>query len=326
MIFSITAFLCQFNDQLRWYLCIFARYAARMISADDLSYFLEVARTGKLVSAAQGLGVDHTTVGRRISRLERAIGTRLFVRSTGKWKLTESGERLITHAENVESSLAAAAEELGSAPGRLSGTLRIATPDGFGAFVLSPSLGRLRNKHPDVAIELVTATRLNFLDTKEFDVGISLTRPAIRGVHSTKLADYPLGLYASQTYLASGPTITDITDLQRHPMIGYVDSLLDIPELRFLEDVLPGLRPVIQTNNITGQWMAAVAGLGVAMLPLYVGEPDQRLVRVLGDQMSIRRTYWLAIPRAMETLARTRAAHAELFAMASAHPYLDALT
>ncbi|MET0888481.1 MAG: LysR family transcriptional regulator [Mycetocola sp.] len=296
-----------------------------MISADDLRYFLEVARTGKLVSAGKGLGVDHTTVGRRISRLELAVGTRLFVRSTGRWKLTEPGERLLSHAESVESSLAAAAEELGSAPGRLSGTLRIAAPDGFGAFVLSPSLGRLRKRHPDVAIELVTATRLNFLDTKEFDIGISLTRPVIRGVNASRLATYTLGLYGSHEYLADSSTISEVADLGRHSVIGYVDSLLDIPELRFLHDALPELRPAIQTNNITGQWMAAVAGLGVAVLPLYVGETDERLARILASQLSIRRTYWLAIPQAMEALGRTRAARAELFALVRNHPYLEGL-
>lgn len=294
-----------------------------MISADDLKYFLEVARAGTLVAAAKGLGVDHTTVGRRISRLERDAGTRLFTRSAGRWKPTESGERLITYAENIESAVAAASEELGSEPGRLSGTLRIATPDGFGAFVLSPGLGHLRRKHPDISIELVTATRLNFLDTKEFDVGISLTRPTIRGVDATRYASYPLGLYASRTYLEL-IDISSPSDLQHHPMIGYVDSLLDIPELRFLEDTLPGVQPTIQTNNITGQWMATVAGLGIAMLPLYIGEPDPRLVRILPTDITVRRTYWLAIPRSMSPLARTQVARQELLSLAEAHLYLHA--
>lgn len=297
-----------------------------MISAGDLRFFLEVARTGKLVAAARGLGVDHTTVGRRISHLERTTGARLFVRSVGGWKLTEAGERLAVHAEAVESSLLAAAEELGSGPGRLSGTLRIATPDGFGAFVLSPGLGGLRKEHPDLAIEVVTATRLNLLDTKEFDVGISLTRPEIRGVDATELAAYPLGLYAAPGYLGSAGSIAEVEDLREHPVIGYVDSLLDIPDLRFLDSVLPGMRPAIQTNNITGQWMAAVAGLGVAVLPLFIGQSDPRLERVLADTVHLRRKYWLAVPLERRRLARTRAAQGALFELAAAHPYLEPAT
>ncbi|GAA3314875.1 MULTISPECIES: LysR family transcriptional regulator [Arthrobacter] len=294
-----------------------------MISADDLRFFLEVARTGKLVAAARGLGVDHTTVGRRISHLERATASRLFVRSTGGWTLTEAGQRLAIHAEAVESSLLAAAEELGSEPGRLSGTVRIATPDGFGAFVLSPGLGGLRRKHPDLAIEIVTATRLNLLATKEFDVGISLAEPTIRGVSATALAAYPLGLYAAPQYLETNATIAAVDDLQDHSVIGYVDSLLDIPDLRFLDTALPGVRPAIQTNNITGQWMATVAGLGVAVLPLFIGESDRRLVRILADTVHLRRKYWLAVPRELQRLARTKAVQNALFDLAASHPYLE---
>lgn len=295
-----------------------------MISADDIRFFLEVARTGKLVSAAKGLGVDHTTVGRRISHLERSAASRLFVRSPGGWTLTEAGERLAVHAEAVESSLRAAAEELGSEPGRLSGNVRIATPDGFGAFVLSPGLGSLRSKHPDLAIEIVTATRLNLLATKEFDVGISLAKPTIRGVEVTELATYPLGLYAAPSYLSSNPPITCVADLKNHSVIGYVDALLDIPDLRFLDAALPRVQPAIQTNNITGQWTATVAGLGVAILPLYVGEPDSRIIRLLDDDIRLSRKYWLAVPRGLRRLSRTRAVQDALLDIAISHPYLEA--
>jgi DNA-binding transcriptional LysR family regulator len=321
---SLLARYAHNNDQKCRALCIFARYDGWVISPDDLRFFLEVARTGKLVTAAQGLGVDHTTVGRRISALERATGTRLFVRAAGGWQLTEAGDRLSVHAEAIESSLLAAAEELGSAPGRLSGTLRIATPDGFGAFVLSPGLGGLRTKYPDLDLEVVTATRLNMLATKEFDVGISLAMPTIRGVDSVELASYPLGLYASEEYRHSSEEITKVADLAGHSIIGYVNSLLDIPNLRFLDEVLPGLRPVIQTNNITGQWMAAAAGLGVAVLPLFIGETDDRLIRLLPDEVRLNRTYWMAVPRELRRLARTRAALAALTELAATHPYLEA--
>lgn len=295
-----------------------------MISADDIRFFLEVARSGKLVTAAQVLGVDHTTVGRRISSLEQSTASRLFVRSPGSWTLTEAGERLAIHAEAIESSLRAAAEELGSEPGRLTGNVRIATPDGFGAFVLSPGLGALRSRHPDLAIEIVTATRLNLLATKEFDVGISLTKPAIRGVDIMELANYPLGLYAAQSYLESNLPITEVDDLQHHTVIGYVDSLLDIPDLRFLDATLPGLRPAIQTNNITGQWMATAAGLGTAVLPLFIGESDSRLVRLLGEDVHFLRKYWLAVPHELRRLGRTRAVQDALLELVATHPHLEA--
>lgn len=295
-----------------------------MISADDLRFFLEVSRTGKLVSAARALGVDHTTVGRHISQLEKASGARLFVRTSGAWQLTEAGDRLAIHAEAVESTLLAAAEDLGSSAGQVSGTLRIAAPDGFGAFVLSPGIGNMRDRYPELKVEIVTATRLNLLATKEFDVGISLVRPTIRGVESFEFAEYGLGLYASVQYMHRHGPVASTEEVLERSVIGYVDSLLDIPALRFLDEALPGVQPAIQTNNITGQWMAAVAGLGVAVLPSFIADPDPRLVRVLKESVAIRRKYWLAVPRELQRLARIRVARQELRNMVLAHPHLEA--
>lgn len=293
------------------------------MQADDLRFFLEVARTGRLVAAARGLGVEHTTVGRRVSQLERSVGTRLFDRTPNGWDLTEAGQRLVVHAEAIESSLLAASEELGSARGRLSGTLRIAAPDGFGAFVLSPGLGSLRAAYPDLMIEIVTATRLNLLATREFDIGIALEEPTTRGVRARKLARYGLSFYASPDYLSRTGTPLSVADLSRHSMIGYVDSLLDISALRFLDAALPGMRPAIQTNNVTGQWMAAVAGLGVAVLPDFVAGPDERLVRII-EGRKIERTYWIAVPTEHQRLARTRAAEGALLELVTGHKYLRA--
>jgi DNA-binding transcriptional LysR family regulator len=294
-----------------------------VIPADDLRFFLEVARTRRLVAAARALGVEHTTVGRRVSQLERAAGTRLFDRTPGGWELTEAGQGLLVHAEAIESALLAAAEELGSARGRLSGTLRIAAPDGFGAFVLSPGLGPLRADYPDLTVEVVTETRLSLLATREFDIGIALEEPTTRGVRSRPLATYGLSFYASPDYLARRGRPAGLADLASHPMIGYVDALLDIPALRFLDETLPGVRPAVQTNNVTGQWMAAIAGLGIAVLPDFVAAGDQRLVRIIED-VKIERTYWIAVPSEHQRLARTKAAESALVELVRGHRYLRA--
>jgi DNA-binding transcriptional LysR family regulator len=107
-------------------------------------------------------------------------------------------------------------------------------------------------------------------------------------------------------------------------MIGYVDALLDIPALRFLDETLPGVRPAVQTNNVTGQWMAAVAGLGVAVLPDFVVAGDPRLVRIL-EGITIQRTYWIAVPSEHQRLARTRAAESALVELVRGHRYLRAV-
>ncbi|MEV6426253.1 LysR family transcriptional regulator [Nocardia sp. NPDC051463] len=276
-----------------------------VIDADSLRYFLEVARTRRLVAAGQRLGVNHTTVSRRIAALERSLGIRLFDRAPSGWVLTDAGYRLLAHAEAVESALLAAMDSIATA-GRLSGTVRIATPDGFGAFLLAPNLAELCAQHPDLDIQIVTATRQDVVATREFDIAVTLEPPSPRSVEVSELADYQLGLFATRGYLAAHPRITRVLDLRDHRLIGYVDALLDIPALRILDDILPGLRVSIQTNNITGQWTAAAGSLGIAVLPRYIGDSDPRLERVLAEEVTVTRKYWLVVPRDLHRLARVR--------------------
>lgn len=293
-----------------------------MFTADHLRFFLEVSRHGRLNEASRSLGVDHTTVGRRITSLEKSAGQRLFDRTPSGWRLTEAGRRLVAYAETVESTLIAAFEDQTSGVGSLTGSVRIAAPDGFGAFVLTPNLTKLRRAHPDLDVELVTATEHNSLNTREFDIAVTLEQPSPRFVAFRKLATYSLHLYATPEYLDSTPAIDSMDDLRHHTLIWYVGALLDVAPLRILDSILPDGRAQIQTNNITGHWLAARSGLGVAPLPSYIGEPDDKLVRVVAEHFSIERTYWVAVPRELTGLARVRAVDELLGAVVEEAPHL----
>ncbi|MGW5268221.1 LysR family transcriptional regulator [Rhodococcus sp. NPDC003994] len=293
-----------------------------MLTADHLQFFLQVSRHGRLNEASRVLGVDHTTVGRRITKLEKSIGTRLFDRTPSGWRLTEAGHRLVTHAETVESALVAAFEGQQGDGGGLTGAVRIATPDGFGAFVLTPELASLRSAHPDLNVELVTATEHDALATREFDIAVTLEEPSPRFLVSRKLGTYSLRLYATRDHLARHTPVDSVEALREHTLISYVDALLDVAPLRVLDTVLPGARVHIQTNNIAGQWMSARFGVGIALLPNFIGEPDDRLVPVLPDRVSVERTYWTAIPRDLTGLARVKAVHRTLRSSVADNPYL----
>jgi DNA-binding transcriptional LysR family regulator len=296
-----------------------------VFNPDHLRYFLEVSRTGRLTDASRTLGVDHTTVGRRITALEKSAGQRLFDRTPTGWRLTEAGRRLVGYAETVESTLIAAFEDQTSDTGSLRGTVRIAAPDGFGAFVLTPKLGALRDKHPDLDIELVTATEHNSLATREFDIAITLERPSPRLVVARQLATYTLALYATERYLAAQPTIDSVDGLRGHTLISYVDALLDVAPLRILDSILPDGRAQIQTNNITGQWIAARSGVGIAPLPSYIGEPDDTLIPVLPGLVSVERTYWTVIPRELTGLARVKVVDDFIGSVVAEEPHMRAV-
>ncbi|PJK24208.1 LysR family transcriptional regulator [Mycobacterium goodii] len=293
-----------------------------MFSADNLRYFLEVARTGRLNDAARNLGVDHTTVGRRITALEKSFGQRLFDRSPGGWQLTEAGADLFPHAETVESAVIAAYETRTSSAGPLTGTVRVATTDGFGAFVMAPRLVDLRRRHPHLDIEMVTATEHRSLTARHFDIAVTLEEPPPRGVVVQELAGYDLRLYATPEYLDAAPPIDELADLARHTLIWYIDALLDVAPLRILESLPHKQRVAIQTNNITGHWMAARGGLGIAPLPQYVAEADPTLRSVLPQMFSVRRRYWMVIPRELRQVGRVRAVAQFLCEIVSDNPYL----
>ncbi|WP_420111750.1 LysR family transcriptional regulator [Pseudactinotalea sp.] len=274
-------------------------------SAEDLRIFLAVARTGRLGRAAALLGLDHTTVGRRISTLERDVGRRLFDRATDGWHLTPDGERLLAPAETVDAALSAAHESLGVREHSLTGTVRILTTDGFGAFLMPDVLRSLTQRHAGLVVELVTETQHVSSSTRDFDVAITLEEPTSTRLIHRRLTDYTLRLYATPDYLAGHPPIRRIEDLRGHTMIWYVDRLLDVASLRLLHEIRPAAAN-IQSTNLVAHWQAAAAGAGVALLPCYVAEQDTRL-RAVVPGFDVRRTYWISSPSEHARLARVRA-------------------
>jgi Transcriptional regulator len=130
-----------------------------MFGWDDLRFFLEVSRRGRLVGAAQRLGVDHTTVSRRIASLEQALNTQLFDRTPNGYSLTEAGRRLLAHAENVENTAQAIQADLAGENLELSGSVRVSGPEGFMVKILLPKVPEFRLRHPDIELEIVTSSR-----------------------------------------------------------------------------------------------------------------------------------------------------------------------
>ncbi|MEV5650758.1 LysR family transcriptional regulator [Nocardia sp. NPDC052254] len=297
-----------------------------MISADNLRYFLEVSRTSRLGEAARRLGVDQTTVSRRIARLEKEIGERLFDRTPTSWLVTEAGRRLLPHAETIEATLVAAVEDTHlRANGDLTGSLRVLTPDGFGTFVMIPALGPFASAHPHLSIEVATSTTHDLLTGRDFDIGVTLEKPSPRSVVTERLARYELKLYATAEYLARHGTPGTLADLHDHRLIWYIDAFLDVRPLQIMDELVPGARIKMQTNNITGHLQAARNGLGIAPLPTYIGGTDDTLVEVLGAEFVAHRGYWLVVPRDLARLARVREFITGLRRIIDVNPHLVAL-
>ncbi len=274
---------------------------------DNLRFFLELARSGTLVGAARRLGVDHTTVARRIQALEKDTGAVLFSRDVGGHRLTEAGHRLQPQAEAMERASLTVESAAASAHEGLSGLVRIGATEGFGAIILAPRLALFAREHPELVIDLLAMPRLVHLSRREADIVISLERPARGSAVVTRLTDYALHLYAARSYLAAHPPIKARDDLRGHSFVSYVDDLLFSKELQFLDGLYQPDAYALRSTSILAQHQAVAAGAGIAVLPAFIAEPDPRLCRVLPAQASFTRTFWMSVQVETRHLARMQA-------------------
>lgn len=274
---------------------------------DDVRVFLAVARAGGLLAAGRQLGIDQTTVARRVAALESSFGARLIERSTRGVSLTGQGSNLFAHAERMESEALAAVEQLGMVGQGVAGVVRLATPEAFGAGLVAPAAARLHALHPGLQLELAPAARAVNLSRREADIAIGLSRPEHGRLVSHKLADYRLGLYASKGYLERYGAPSSIEDLRARPLVWYIDEMLDLPELRYLDQVAEGAHTVFRSSSIAAQHAAVASGLGLGVLHVFSAGKDERLARVLTEEVALKRSYWLSMHSDSQRVARVRA-------------------
>ncbi|TDQ37871.1 LysR family transcriptional regulator [Thiopseudomonas denitrificans] len=274
---------------------------------DQLRFFLELARAGRLVIAARRLEVDHTTVSRKVQALEKKLGMTLFLREPDGYKLTEAGRDLLPQVEAMESAYVGIAQSL--TPGsdqQLSGLVRVGATEGYGSTILASQLTRLSQRHPDLKVELLAVPRALQLSRNEADIVITLERPERGPFIITRLTDYSLRLYASHGYLAQHSPIHQREQLKGHSFVSYVDDLLYSKELLFLDEVVKPARTPLRSTSILAQQQMVAAGAGLAILPAFAADQNRALVPVLPDAIHFTRTFWMLMPIELKDIARMR--------------------
>ena len=272
---------------------------------DDVRIFLAVARAGQILAASKRLALNHATLSRRLTALEEALGTRLFVRRTNGCELTAEGEGFLASAERMETEMLAAQSRLGRTDTAIAGTVRIGAPDGFGVSFLAPRMGRLIERHPELKIQLVPVPRAFSLSSREADIAITLERPEQGRLVSSNLTDYTLGLYASRAYVEAHGAPGDAEALKGHRRIGYVEDLIFTPSLNFTGEVMRNWNAGFEISSATGQTEAVRSGAGIGILHNYIARHYTDLVRVM-PETSIQRTYWTVFHESARDLARIR--------------------
>ncbi len=214
----------------------------RQFDWDDIQAFLAISRAGRLTAAAQQMGVDHSTLSRRIAALEAALGVRLFDRRSVGFVLTPEGERVLADAEAMESFAMRMRHRLEDASVGLTGSVRVGTPEGFGTYFLAPRIAKISAAHPQLEIELIANPRMFSLSKREADLAVSMARPPQGRVYAHKLTDYTLGIYGSRGYVEAHPPITNRHDVLAHPWIGYVEDQMWSAELNYMPQISASLR------------------------------------------------------------------------------------
>jgi len=273
---------------------------------DDIRVFLAVARAGTFLQTARALKLNHTTVSRRIDRLERILATRLLERRTDGCRLTPAGERLLGIAERMDTEMLRGSERLQGEQGLLGGTVRIGAPDGIGSYFLAARLAAFAADHPELTIQLVPLPRLFSLSKREADMAITIDRPSEGRLVAMKLIDYGVSLYASRDYLKRHGRISRPDDLGGHTLITYVDDLAYSQALDYAKQLerLAGRR--FECASVVGQLEAVRRGHGVAMLHDFIARLHKELVCVLPEIRAMR-SYWLVAHSDLRDVARVSA-------------------
>ena len=252
---------------------------------------LAVARAGRFTTAGTALGLNHTTVARRISALEAALGGRVLERSPAGWTLTPLGRRAVDAANDVERAIEAVLDTP-SGP-RLAGVIRLSATDGFSGFVAAPAMAALRRAHPEVSLEIVAVTRQASQQRAGADLEVIVGRPQVRQAEAVHLADYTLGLYASHDFLAAHGTPASRAELAGAPLVYFIESMLQVDALDDARQAIPEMFDAVTSTNVYVHVDATRAGAGFGLLPCFLADPHPELVRVLPDRIERTLPYWL---------------------------------
>lgn len=258
---------------------------------DDLRVFLAVARTESLSAAGRRLKIDPATVGRRITRLEEAMGARLFAKGPQGYALTEEGARLVTHAERAEAAMAGASEAL-TGPEGLTGQIRIGAPDGCANYLLPQVLTRICDENPGLEVQIVALPRVINLSKREADMAISVSAPTAGRLSVQKISDYHLHLAASKNYLARTGPILSRDDLKGRRVIGYIQDMIFDKELDYLSEIGPQTVP-LASNSVSVQFNWVRAGAGVAIVHDFAIPSAPEVTPVLKEEFALTRSFWL---------------------------------
>ena len=270
----------------------------------DLQHVLAVADAGSVAKGARALGVNHTTVLRRVAACERALGVKLFVRSPAGYALTASGEEIASAARAMHETVLAIERTVAGRDLRLTGTVRVTTTDTLAHSLMPAALASFTAAHPAIALELTTTNVMVSLTRRDADIAVRPTSSPPPNLVGRRIAEVAIALYAAPSYLARVPARRA---LDKHAWLAPDDSLASTTIAQWLRTELAGITPVLRADTLTSLAHAAAAGLGIAALPCYLADRLPSLARVRGPIPAMATELWVLTHADLRNTARLRA-------------------
>jgi DNA-binding transcriptional LysR family regulator len=271
---------------------------------DDLRYVLAVAEAGSLAGAARDLGVNHTTVLRRVGAFERRLGLRLFERLPTGYVLTAGGEELIAAARHIDDTVTGLERKLAGQDLRLSGPVRITTTDTLMGSIFPEILAEFCAAHPGIGIEVAVSNLMFNLTKRDADVAIRPANDPPETLVGRRIAKVAFAIYASPRYLAQR---RKADDLAAHRWVAPDDSLAATSVARWMHSEVPDSEIALRADSLLALRQAAQAGLGLAALPCYLGDTSPSLVCVHGPIAAMQTALWILTHADLRRTARIRA-------------------
>jgi DNA-binding transcriptional LysR family regulator len=264
-----------------------------MFDWDDLRYFLAVARSGSTLAASKNLKVSQATVSRRITMLEEALGTTLFVRSPNGYTLSVRGEAMLPHVEEVERSIDALANSVEAELRRLGGTVRLTTVESAANVWLMPAIAAFRAQHPAVVAEVIVDDRAFDLSNGEADIAIRFGNPPQDdNLIIRRIVELHESVYVRRDLAEELGLPDTFEDLARYPMVGFSGLGLG-PIGRWQQSLGPDVNFVHRANTLSAVISAIKAGMGAAVIPCLIGDTQASLVRMFPPIPELTTPGWL---------------------------------
>jgi DNA-binding transcriptional LysR family regulator len=266
---------------------------AAMFDWNDLRHLIFVSRHGSTLAAARALGVNQSTVHRRLTELQNRVGLVLVKRHPTGYRLSELGETLIDYVLAVETAIVTLERQVQALKNDLKGVIRVTCPEPTVSRIAATLLDRFYERYPGLTVEFITSDRYLDIAKGEADVAFRSGEPTDDNLVGRKICDSIWAIYASKSYIQHHGRPTSIADLAGHAMIGFDGIMQNHRVAKWLPGAVPNAWIVNRNSSMLGTLSAVKAGIGVAPLPTTLGDAEETLVQVLPPLEELTRSWYL---------------------------------